>query len=392
VVAPGRARGGCEEYLLRVARGVRDRGWEVTAAHPLLPATRSVHAELRELGATPVPWLDEDGEELERWGTLADQGRALDRLLRRWQPDAVLLALPSPLSALGVIRQLDATRLPITVVFQLCARELPVTPSDCAACERARQTGQTWVAVSDDNRRHLSASFRIPADRIRVVANGVDAAEAVDGSSRRRARAALGVPSDAEVVLTVGRVTPQKGYEAWIDAVAALAPARPRLRAWWAGDGEDVGRMARLIRQRGLDHVVRALGARSDVETLLAAASVFVLPSAFEGLPFALLEAMAAGVPVVASDIAPHRAVVTPLVHGRLVSPGGLAAAIGAALDDPAGARALAAAGREHVRRTFTAERMVHAVCESLGIGGVGIGEVGPRVETRPARERKLGR
>ena len=366
IIAPGRARGGCEEYMLRVVRGAQAHGWSVAVSLPYLESTASIRTDLMNLGAQCIHWdLGSDGD-LEAWGTVEHQADATHRLMERVAPRAVLLTLPSPLSALGALGALDAAKQPVTAVFQLCASPMNIPFRARESCVLARERGQTWVAVSTQNRRAIATSFGVDPEYIQVISNGVDVPELPDNVARRVARLQLGVSSGQEVVLTVGRLTPQKGYEEWLNAIRAVARWRPLLAAWWAGSGEDDERMASLVRDMALGETVRLLGRRTDVSRLLTAADVFVMPSRFEGLPFALLEALAHGTPTVASEIEPHQAVITSGEHGLLASPAGLADAVQVILDNPNSSRRMAAAGRERVRCAFNASNMVSEVLRTL--------------------------
>jgi hypothetical protein len=180
---------------------------------------------------------------------------------------------------------------------------------------------------------------------------------------RRRARAALGLDDGAELALAVGRHEFAKGLPDLVEAAAALAPRRPRLTVLVAGrPGALTGELERRIAAAGLDGRVRLLGHRDDLPELLAAADLFVFPSLYEGMPGALIEAMALGLPAVASDLPAVREVVEPGASALLAPPGdpaALGAAIEALLDDRARAAALGRRGREIFERRFTLDRSV---------------------------------
>ena len=216
------------------------------------------------------------------------------------------------------------------------------------------------------------AAAGIPADRLAVIRNGLW--ERPPSRSRGAVRAALGADASQPVVLTTARFTPQKDHAALIDALPAVLAVHPALRVWLAGHGPLEDELRRQVAQRGLADVVRFLGQRDDVPDLLAAADLFVLPSRFEGLPLAALEAMAAALPVVATRVGGTDEAVLDGVTGRLVPPGdpqALGAAIAASLSRPAEAARLGAAGRERFGGAFTASRMADETArlyEALGV------------------------
>lgn len=216
------------------------------------------------------------------------------------------------------------------------------------------------------------AAAGIAADRLAVIRNGLG--PRAPSRPRAAVRAALGVDASQPVVLTAARFTPQKDHAVLIDAVPAVWVAHPALRVWLAGHGPLEDDLRGRVEQRGLAAVVQFLGQRDDVPDLLAAADLFVLPSRFEGLPLAALEAMAAALPVVATRVGGTDEAVLDGVTGRLVPPGdpeALGAAIAASLSRPDEAARLGAAGRERFDGAFTASRMADETArlyETLGV------------------------
>ena len=201
----------------------------------------------------------------------------------------------------------------------------------------------------------------VPAQRLRVIRNGI--APRPPQRDRAATRALLELAPQDRLVVTVGRMSEQKGYDVLLAAIPAILARQPRARFFWIGDGPLLEELRVQVRAAGLDHAVHLLGRRSDTADLLAAADLFVLPSRFEGLPLAVLEAQAAGLPVVGTEVCGTTEVVEDGVTGRLVAPerpDALADAVAEALSNPARAAAWAAAGRARVGREFSAARMAH--------------------------------
>ena len=162
----------------------------------------------------------------------------------------------------------------------------------------------------------------------------------------------------ARVIIVVAKLFAQKGHTVLLEALAST-PLRPDDAVLFVGDGPERGRLEQLAEQRGLA-AVRFLGNRPDVPQLLAASDLFVLPSLWEGLPMALLEGMASGLPVIATDVAGSRQVVVPGQSGMLVppdDPGALASAMTHLLEDDAERDRLRRAARERVEAEFSAAR-----------------------------------
>jgi glycosyltransferase involved in cell wall biosynthesis len=213
----------------------------------------------------------------------------------------------------------------------------------------------TGVAV-EAIRRGLAAPERIRV--IGVVVDGAGAAGPMDAAAmqqaRRRARHALGIPAEAIVVGSVGRLTYQKAPEHLLAALAGLG--RPDVIGVWVGGGELADRMASMVRSTPSVRLVLA-GDRGDVPDLLPAFDVFALPSRYEGLPTALVEAMVSGVPVVATAVNAVADVVIPGETGLLVPPARprlLAEAVRYLIDSPAAAARMATAARARLGSRFT--------------------------------------
>jgi glycosyltransferase involved in cell wall biosynthesis len=223
-------------------------------------------------------------------------------------------------------------------------------------------TGVDRILCASGAVRDALVADRVPERLLTVVHDGIDLAR-VEGArgDRARTRAALGPSPGAPWVGTVGNLVPAKGHAVLLDAFAAVRARRPDARLLVAG----VGPLERELREQaerlGVADAVRFLGFVPEVLAALASLDVFAFPSLAEGLGTSALDAMALGVPVVASRAGGIPEVVEDRVTGLLVPPGdapALAAAIEACLADPGAARDRAGAARARVEQEFTAERM----------------------------------
>jgi len=185
-------------------------------------------------------------------------------------------------------------------------------------------------------------------ERIRVINPAIEQPAGPAGpAARAAARGRLGVPVGCKVVGTVGRADYQKAPETFVDAIAGLD--RDDVYAVWIGDGPMRQEMERRAARRGLEGRFLCAGHRDDVPDLLPGLDVFAMASRYEGLPCAVAEAMAVGLPVVATAVNAVPDVVLPGETGLLVSPERprqLAAAINYLLNEPAEAARMATAGR----------------------------------------------
>ncbi len=217
-------------------------------------------------------------------------------------------------------------------------------------------TVQRYLAVSGAVALQLEKTFHVRPDKIQVVHNTIPL-NGFTSQSDPGKRAELWGETSRPIVLTVARLDKQKGLAYLLEAATLVPEASFVL----AGSGPERGALESQVRAQGLEGRVRFLGYRQDVPELLASCDVFVLPSLYEGFSVSILEAMAAGKPVVATDVGGTR---EALIHGEtgfLVPPGdsaALANAIKTILADSILARKMGGAGRCRVQHEFSAERM----------------------------------
>jgi len=176
----------------------------------------------------------------------------------------------------------------------------------------------TVVAVSETVKKDVSTYDGLSEDRVRVIYNGIDT-DRFFNLNGSLIRSKLGISSEAHVIGTVGRLTLQKGQKYLIDAVSALREKIPQILLLIVGDGPMRGELENHIRALGVDKNTILLGTRRDIPQLLSAMDIFVLPSIWEGLGTALIEAMAAGKAIIASDIPPIREIINTEKIGILV-------------------------------------------------------------------------
>ena len=220
------------------------------------------------------------------------------------------------------------------------------------------------IAVSSATRDFAVAHEGARPEKTVVIPNGIDAEAFEPGREREAVRAELGYGEEEFVVGTIGRLTEQKGHVHLLEAVARLVKSRPEVRAFIVGYGPLESALQMRIEALGLGERVRLLGYRTDVARLLAAMDVFALPSLWEGMSNALLEAMAMALPVVATRVDGNVDLVKNGETGILVDRGdevALADAIATFADDPVRARKMGRAGRERVEREFSLDRTTEA-------------------------------
>jgi len=221
------------------------------------------------------------------------------------------------------------------------------------------RSGST-IAVSHQLASHLANDLRVRGDRIGMIPNGVRPVAPPPRATSLREE--LGLTPEDRLIIAIGNLYPVKGHRYLVDAVALLASRHPRLHVAIAGRGDQAGALVDRAQSHRIADRVHLLGLRSDVGSVLAAADGFVLPSLSEGLPLALLEAMFAGRPIVATRVGEVASALDNGEAGILVAPGD-ALALGAGIDvlltNPGLARALAEQARRRAEAEYGIAQMV---------------------------------
>lgn len=339
--------GGAGRYLLTLVTQPAFRAFEVIVACPEGPLA----GELKKAG---VQVLHFEGADLSFSIPLVFR---LYRLIRMVRPDLVHThaSLAGRLAArLSGVRALVYTKHGLAsseeAFVQVRGRRR------LANALASRLLSDRIIAISRAVERELAAQGADPR-RITVVYNGVDLDGPATGVSVRPA----GIPEGDPLVGMVGRLSPEKGYRYFLEAAALVRPRKPGARFVIVGGGPERGEIADKVRELGLDGVLLMTGFRADVGEIMGALDVLVLASTAEGLGLVILEAMAAGKPVVATRVGGIPEAVEDGVTGLLVppgDPGAMAGAILALAADRARAAEMGRAGRKRVEEKFSGRAM----------------------------------
>jgi sugar transferase (PEP-CTERM/EpsH1 system associated) len=227
---------------------------------------------------------------------------------------------------------------------------------------------QRFIPLSQDLEHWLTDDVGIPAAKIRQIYNGVDSERFQPFAGGRRPLPLEGFAGDEEIVIgTVGRVQEVKDQLTLARAVAELAERNPdwrrRLRLVIVGEGPMMPELQALVRSSGIEEISWLAGARDDIPRLLQGLDLFVLPSKAEGISNTILEAMASGLPVLATGVGGNPELVVEGETGRLVAPeapDAMADAIEGYLQQPELLARHGRAGRQRVETSFSMEAMVN--------------------------------
>lgn len=257
-----------------------------------------------------------------------------------------------------------------------------------------RHTVHHQIALSTPTQRYLVDRVGVPAGQVTNICNGVDVERFAPAPDRAQLRARLAgddpaarqaLAENAFVVGAVGRLAPVKNPGLLVEAFARVRARNPafaeRARLVLVGDGPLEGALLQQLRALDLESVSWLPGSRDDVPACLQALDLLCLPSLAEGISNAILEAMATGLPVLATDVGGNRELVAQAETGWLLPSGDvdqLAALIEARFDDPAGTRAAGRAGRDRAVTQFSLQTMVD---QYHGVYAAQFARVGLRVD-----------
>jgi glycosyltransferase involved in cell wall biosynthesis len=370
-------RGGAEEYLLNIGKSAIAQNWDVHFAFPQVDATAALIKDVKaqDISYHPLNLVNCNFLNPSGFGSLMQQVWATCQLLRQLKPDAVMIVLSCPDQCVAGILACALLNYPTVLVFQLFREVCQFNGIRQAAYAWARSRQQKLVSVSQHNANLVTQSFQVPAQEIAIIHNGVDLpqlTQKVINTAKQVSKTKIlnetGFPEDSFLAVTVGRLSTQKGYQYIIPAMPALIKKHPNLRFVWVGEGECRAEFEADLDRLGMRQYVYFAGYQAEVSAYLAAADLFLFPTVFEGLPFALLEAMAFKRPIVASDASSLPEIITHQTHGLLIESGNIAqleAQVTWAIEHPEAMQTMAHNAGDRVQE-FTQERMVTQTLQLL--------------------------
>ncbi|HYE73816.1 MAG TPA: glycosyltransferase [Blastocatellia bacterium] len=232
------------------------------------------------------------------------------------------------------------------------------------------------IAIGKDSANFLREQVRIPAHKIEIIRAGIDPQAFVE--SQAEARCELSLNRDDRIAVIVARLYPEKNYRLLLAAFAKAVQQIERAKLLIVGEGIEQEAIHHEIQRLGLSDQVQMLGVRRDVARILAAADVFVLSSDREGLPIAIIEALAAARPVIATAVGDIPEVISDGVTGRIVPPRNseaLTAALVELLGDSALATSMGLSARQSVVERYTTDAMLSQYDQIFAIASAKLGK-----------------
>jgi glycosyltransferase involved in cell wall biosynthesis len=345
---------GAQRVIVQEARALHPRRAVFHVVALAADPDPSFTFELRTLGVTVSHVPGRGLRDVHRASALAG-------LIRRVRPDLVHTHLTYA-NILGTLAARLAGRPCVATIHNVDSNQRRfAAPKRWLEGLVLRRWATRIAIVAEGTRAGVARNFGVPPDHLVALPNAIDPGTVSLPAQfdRTHMRHALGLCRGESLLCTVGRLDPSKGQAEFLRALAHLRARDPMypFRAVIVGDGPQKDRLQRLLENLGLADRVQLLGVRRDVAEIVAASDVFVLASLNEGLSQALLEAMALGTPVVATDVGGTGDAVVAGRTGWLVpaeDPIGLATAIVQVLGDRRQATTRAAAARQLIQAQFS--------------------------------------
>jgi glycosyltransferase involved in cell wall biosynthesis len=351
--------GGAGWIILGLARMARAEGWHVD----ILTTDPVFQRYIRRQGFGVIE-LDVIRRDIRPLWDLGGLFRLRD-FLRRERYDIV----HTHTSKGGIVGRLAATLSGVPVIVHTVhgfgfheRSSLPALLAYSAMEKAAAPWCDRIVSVSEFHRQWALDLRICNARKIVAIPNGVADARLANAAHNHALRQQLGAGEGDLLILSMARLAEDKGFSYLLRAASTLAAGNLRFRIAIAGEGPERESLEALARNLRVDHLVTFLGFRGDVAELLAASDMVVLPSLREGLSIALLEAMSAAKPIIATTIGSHREVVSQAEVARLVPPANVKALSDAILNlagDPAAMTRLGATARALFESRYTEARML---------------------------------
>jgi len=321
---PSTERGGAEEHSLTISKFALNKDFDVHCAFTLNDSTSQLADDFKSAGityhnitiGTPQPLC------YRRTTQVATAAKTYI-FLKKLKPDIALICLPTPFAGLGILVACAALNIPTITTFHLITQKHNIKNRQIKLYKWIKSKNQTWVSVSENNRKLIQDTFKLNKTDILLIRNGINIKKfnrnnAQKQSIRDRLLKGHNIPHNSNILITVGSLNDQKGHKYLIPTMPHILKKHPNTYWVWLGDGDKKTELQQMTQEYGVTPHVLFLGKRKDVADWLSAADIFILPSRFEGLPFAILEAMAAELPVITTSVSGIPEIIKHMHNGIL--------------------------------------------------------------------------
>ena len=347
------AIGACEEYLRLLMEGIDKEIFEVLCACPRAPVLDPFVKEAEGLGVKVYRYSLSGNSCLRIW--------RLYSFFREVRPDIVHFNDPC-LDGIIAARLSGAAVLIMTHHTPELNRRYNLK-GRLWELIAFRYCGLNFIFTSEYDRETAVRKDKIPRQDGLVVYYGLPSRRFDREHNKKEVYDEFFLDGECRLIANIARLSPQKGQRYLIDAASLVVKENKSVRFFFVGQGELEPELKTLVKKKGLEGYFIFTGYRDDVSRLLSAFEILVMPSLFEGLCFAVIEAQAMGVPVIAASVGGMRRSVADGKTGILVPPAdsrALAEAILWMLGHPQEAREMGQAGKQHFAELFTQDRMVN--------------------------------
>ena len=338
--------GGSERYVNVLSNTLAEKGHDVTIISSGGPIVKYLNKKINHEKIGPVTSTSKQDK--------SKIVKSIEEVCSRRRIDLIHCNSVMDFKAASLVRKI--TGIPVIYTAHLTEQsDLPVVGAEFDG------KVDKVIAVSNFNKLHLKKTGLL-SSKIDLIYHGVDAVKFRKRNLKPNVKTSLGIKEDEKVIMCVARLEPVKGIGQLIEAIPIILEGGNNIKVVFVGDGTHRKEYERLVEDLGVKSKVLFLGKREDVEELLSVADVFCLTSVNEALSFAILEAMAASKPVVATKVGGIPEAVVDQVTGLLVPPGniqGLAKSINRLLEDKSLARRLGTSANKRIKEHFRFDHML---------------------------------
>lgn len=344
-------------------------GFHIEAYTPYTDANTDLRKEMETIGIPNNPWLTAISPQLRNKFELLKGVYRWLRVLRKQRPTVVYVSVAWPGRCIDALLACALLAVPVLMIHHLVPPQWQFGAQTQKLYAWMLQRHLMLATVSQSNAKILANSLNLDADKVTVIENGMRLSEAEGDAQQAKAfRRRHGIPTEAKIILCIGRICEQKGYDLVPPVAKHIVKEDKRYHFVWLGDGENRPELEASIIDYDLADKMHIAGWESNVASALHSSHLLLFPSRFEGLPLSILEAWACKLPIVAADSSGVRDLIEHCQNGLLFrnnDPCDMLETLRYALRNPEVMQSLAKQGRNDATR-YSVDEMVNQTAKSL--------------------------